>query len=86
MTSEHSKGPWSVHGYLVLAADKSPVAEVYTAAAVTEENANARLIAAAPTLLRALIETTSFSHFFDEDTKALVEQAFDEAGVLVRYG
>lgn len=55
-TTKHTPGPWRVHGELINSDSREiAVIENYSS---KRDGANARLIAAAPELLEALIEAT----------------------------
>lgn len=78
-----SKRPWKLHRNFILDANDTPIAEVYTAASTEQEKANARLLCAAPLLLKALKEL--YDDYCDEDyfrrdvISDLVEEALREA-------
>lgn len=80
--TQHTPGPWKVHGYHILGEDLCAVAEVYTAEDIPTEDANARLIAAAPQLLCALetlLQAFECGDYYNDVITDLAKEAIAKA-------
>lgn len=79
--SNHTPGPWRTDGWTIIAGNAINIAYTRTAIAEREEEqqANARLIAAAPDLLAALLELL---RLWDEDD--MDQCVYDRAESLAR--
>lgn len=86
--SKHTPGPWRViedrvPGALEIYAEEKAIAELWRRSSTQEEMANARLIAAAPKLLKALEKMLRCFSDYDGTHGDLENSATDEARAAI---